>query len=142
MTKLTKHHTQIKQFRSYYVGLLLALIMALSPTVAQADILQETFGKGYDFLTSHTATRPLETPKRQEHTTQATIHQKTFGEGYAFVDQKPSRSIVATKTLPMIDVTIKNSEIHPKEPRISAFHSLMSDGYGVTVRSSQVRFSN
>ena len=139
MTRLTRHHTEIRVPRSFLLGLWI-MIMSVIPVVTQAGVLEETFGGGYGLIDGEAVVRTTETSRRVGSITASSTLRQTFGEGYAFLDQVPLALTLSTPTLMTEDGKNNAPANFLKAPRISAFDSLLRDGYGVLVPSSQSKF--
>ena len=134
MKKLQKYHYGCFRRWEFFAGALIAVSLAFVPVSAQAEVLQSTFGKGYDFLNNESSIQSVQTGTSIKVQDDGTF-KPTFGEGYAFLEKDSLAPTVLTKGTVVSPKEKIFAETAPKPSRTSAFTSLFGEGYGAVIKT-------
>ena len=134
MRNFQKHLVRVSRLGTFFAGAFIVSGLAMLPLAAHADVLQSTFGNGYDFVDAQQTSLSIQTSTSIKTQGQGTF-EPTFGEGYAFLEKDSLTPIVITKE----PVSSAGTEIFagapPKKHTTSAFQSLFGEGYGSVIKT-------
>ncbi len=134
MRNFQKQLVRVSRLGTFFAGAFIVSGLAMLPLAAHADVLQSTFGNGYDFVDAHKTSLSIQTSTSIKTQGQGTF-EPTFGEGYAFLEKNSLTPIVITKE----PVSSPGTEIFagapPKKHIASAFQSLFGEGYESVIKT-------
>ncbi len=134
MRNFQKHLVRVSRLGTFFAGAFIVSGLAMLPLSAHADVLQSTFGNGYDFIANQESTLSIQTSPSIKPDGHGTF-EPTFGEGYAFLEKDTLAPIMITKD-PVSNAGTKIfAGAPPKNITTSAFQSLFGEGYGNVIKT-------